>query len=99
MKIKYISGSITASPKQQEENMRRFFEKAAELRSLGIKVHNPTEDEPKGMPIEWCYADDFIWIVKNKPDFYFMKGWEASLGARIEHQLALQLNCKIIYEC
>lgn len=95
----YISGKITDdNPVIMQANLDRFHEKAKELKALGLTVFNPADWETDGKSWEWYLARDVRWIIENKPSFYFMKGWQESRGARLEHELAVQLKLHREYE-
>ena len=95
----YIAGKITDSTLLKErQNKKRFFKKAAELQKQGFEVYNPVKNDIPDQNYEHYLIKDFLWIVKNKPDMYFLKGWETSNGAKLENELAKQLKLKIIYE-
>lgn len=95
----YLSGKITNDdPVIQQANLDVFNQKAEEMRQAGHEVFNPADWETDGMTWEWYLARDVRWIIENKPSFYFMKGWEESRGARLEHELAVQLNLSRTYE-
>lgn len=99
MKI-YISGSISAKTnKEVEKNLQRFIDKKEELTQLGIDAYNPAEGEPANKEWEYYLARDIDVLYKRDFDaIYMMKGWEKSLGARLEKEVALNLRLKIIYE-
>lgn len=96
----YLSGKITdKNPAKEKANTQRFKAKAEELRLLGLQVFNPAEYEADGWKWENYLAKDIDWIYRNKPDtIYLMKGWEKSLGARLEKEVAGHLGMKIIKE-
>lgn len=93
----YISGKITDSdPEVQKQNLARFFEVE---RELGVPCLNPaTHGDSPDRSYESYLIQDLILIFENKPDLYMLKDWEQSRGARLEHELALQLNLNISYE-
>lgn len=95
----YLSGKITNSdPAIQQKNLDVFNAKAEEMRKLGLKVFNPAELETEGWAWEEYLARDVLWITQNHPVLYQMRGWEDSLGARLEYKLALLLGLKIVKE-
>ena len=101
----YLAGKISDNNKAQEEaNKLKFYAKTQELRELGLEVYNPAEDEDGGETWEKYLAKDLHTIFSGKIDKGFMmKGWEDSLGARLEHEAFLRLQktntqFKIIYE-
>lgn len=95
----YLSGKITAStPEEQRKNLDDMNRKAAELRAQGFELFNPAELEQGGFSWEDYLARDVLWIIKNRPNFYFMRGWETSRGSRLEHALAKLLELPVEYE-
>lgn len=102
----YLSGALTSyAPRQvdkereEQENLRIFAEKVAMLRALGLHVYSPCEDELRGKTWEQYLAKDIKFIYDNRPEkFFFMKGWEKSKGARLEHEIAKNMGAKLIYE-
>jgi hypothetical protein len=96
----YISGKITASdPKKQLANLRKFDEKEKELKDVWKEIFNPAKLETsEETPWEVYLARDLKWIYDNRPDMYFMKGWEQSKGARLEKQFAKLLGLNMFYE-
>ena len=108
----YLSGPLSAkTDKLLKENIEVFARKAYELRELGHTVFNPTENEPPNKSWEWYMARDvdvlykgihkqLLWFKFRRKfnAIYMMKGWEDSLGARFEKQVAILLKLKIIYE-
>lgn len=92
----YLSGKITdPDPVVMQRNLDRFNQKAQEFR---VPVFNPADLETVGWTWERYLIRDLTWIYDNKPDMYFMSGWEESRGARLEHELAIYLNLKMTYE-
>jgi hypothetical protein len=93
----YLSGPITNSdPEVQKENLKRFYEVEA---VMDEHCFNPARLEKDGTPYENYLVDDLLWIIANRPNkLYMLKGWQNSLGARIEHRLAEKLGIDIEYE-
>lgn len=95
----YLSSPITAETREQElENLERLALKKIELTAQGNICFNPGEFETEGKTWEYYLAKEMIWIYENKPDVYFLKGWEKSRGCRLEHALAQELNLNILLE-
>lgn len=95
----YLSSKITdENPEKQRANLDRLNEKAEELRKKGLEVFNPGELEEKDKSWTWYLARDLHWIMTNKPDVLFMKGWESSKGCQLEHELVTILKLKKSYE-
>lgn len=96
----YISGAISAPTKEEvQKNLRRFREKAEELRKMGWDVFDPGSLEQPGWTWEQYLARDLKFIHENRPIMYMLEGWEESRGARLEYQTALLLNLNICFEC
>jgi hypothetical protein len=95
----YIAGKISAdTPEEEEANLKRFYEIEKEFLDEGLDVHNPARYKKRGKVWEHYLAIDSIFLVRNQPDMFFLKGWEESLGARLEHEIAKNLKLKISYE-
>ncbi|ENB2659716.1 TPA: DUF4406 domain-containing protein [Escherichia coli] len=92
MKI-YIAGPMTGYP---DYNRTAFFSKAKELMEVGHIVMNPAL-----LPAGLCqseYMDICLAMVRSANAVYLLKGWEESVGARAEHELAKKLGLNVIYE-
>jgi len=100
MKI-YISGPISNDPFHAES-----FDKAEEyLKHLGFEVINPLDikdKEFKGPDKDhqlWTYyMRESIKLLMGCDQIYMLEGWKASRGAKIEHELALNLSMPRTYE-
>ena len=91
MKI-YIAGPITGI-----EDYKGKFEEAEErLGKLGGIVLNPAV-LPAGLTQEE-YMRICIPMLNICDTIYMLSGWEKSVGAKIEHSLAVQAGKTIIYE-
>lgn len=95
--MKYLSGKITNDDKEiQKKNLERFFEVE---KALGERCLNPaTHGDSPDRSYESYLIQDLILIMAHRPDMYMLKNWEESRGARLEWELAKQLNLKIEYE-
>lgn len=99
MKI-YISGSITKDPVGSKE---KFAKMEKTLRNIGWDPYNPRRhDIPPD--VKKIGDPDLLWITMMKialidmmkcDALVLLKGWEESKGAKIEYQLAKDLNFKI----
>jgi len=100
MKI-YISGPISNDPYHSDA-----FEKASEyLTHLGYRVVNPLnikEKTFKGPDKEYklwnYYMRQSIKLLMGCDQIYMLEKWKESRGAKIEHQLALDLSMPRTYE-
>lgn len=88
----YIAGKITdKTPDKEAKNKLRFYNKEAELESLGISVYNPARYETPGQSWNYYLAQDLEVIFSKKiTGAYFMTGWKDSEGARLEYQACLR---------
>jgi hypothetical protein len=87
----YLAGKMTDTTEGKEAaNKLRFFQKATELRELGVDVYNPAQHEPPNKTWENYLANDLEAIFRKNwgryliTGAYFMKGWEDSKGAKLE---------------
>ena len=95
----YLSGKIShPDPVIQEHNLEVFNILANQMREKGVQVFNPAELETPDYVWEDYLARDVLWITQNKPVLYQMRGWEESLGARLEYKLALLLGLRVVQE-
>lgn len=94
----YISGKIADSDEVKlHENLEKFFSVEKRLGIDPSECFNPAR-LPQNNTYEYLLTRCLLEIFEKKPDMYFMIGWEESRGARLEHELAKQLNLKIEYE-
>lgn len=96
MKTIYISGQITGLP---YEYALSAFDKAEKLlQSLGYDVINPMTHVPYNENWSWYdYMSEDIKLLGKCESIYMLKGWQKSDGARIEYEIAIRKNKKIIY--
>lgn len=90
----YLSGPMTGLP---DYNRPAFDELAATLRADGKTVFNPAEVGPREsiQPRAWYMKKDIEALLKSD-SVYMMPGWESSEGARLEFEIAKQLELPII---
>lgn len=95
----YISGPITGVL----QSTIRFRETEKWLRNDGHKVLNPMDIED---PTDNNLEEEELWIYYMKVALkmlltadciYMMEGWEKSKGARMEFQVATELNIPVHY--
>lgn len=92
----YISGKISGV---ENNNANQFNKKWLELTLKGSSAINPNGHVIHGNDSNWnsCMRR-CIQLLMHCDAIYMMKGWEASKGANIEHNIAKMLDMKIIYE-
>lgn len=91
----YLSGNMTNGG-TTEPSFDHFFE--AEKKLTGTILNPARWEERADKPWEWYLARDLQVIADELPTMYMLKGWEKSLGARLEHEWALVLGLDIEYE-
>lgn len=92
----YIAGKISGLP--IERAMENFSIIAFALAWEGYEPVNPFEvvNNPDA---EWSHAMKLgIKALMDCNAIFMMENWKDSLGARIEHNLAMALGIQIIYE-
>lgn len=92
----YIAGPMTGYP---EFNYPKFKAVAAELRAGGLDVRSPADDEPPNayttdQPYGF-YLRRSLRILLDCDEIVLLPGWQDSLGARIEHDIAQALGMTI----
>lgn len=93
MKI-YIAGPITGT----DDYAERFAKAEAILTEKGFEPLNPVT-LPHNHDKEWAsYMKEAIAAMMTCEAVIFLNGWEESAGARVERQLAIQLNFNIFYQ-
>jgi len=98
--MKYLSGPISHEDKKiEQDNLAKFYLIEEMLNARGARCINPADHGASGnRTYEDYLVQDIILIFAHRPDMYFMKGWQESRGARLEHELAIQLGLNIEYE-
>lgn len=95
IEVVYISGPMTGLP---EFNYPAFNAAAAALRAAGYVVENPAEN-PEPPCKSWAgYMRSAIAQVSRAHALYLLDGWERSRGARLEVQIALELELAIDFD-
>lgn len=91
----YLAGPMTGLP---ELNFPAFHAAAARLRALGFEVVNPAEINPDPSS-GWhtCMRRDIPHLV-TCDGIAMLTGWESSRGAKIERQLAEDLDMFVLQE-
>ena len=97
MKTIYISGQITGLP--YEDALSAFDKAEKHLKNHGYAVVNPMTHVPYNETWSWFdYMGEDIKLLGKCDSIYMLKGWKKSDGARIEYEIAIRKNKKIIYE-
>ncbi len=84
----YIAGPMTGLP---QFNFPAFEKAAATLRSAGLQVVSPHEDNDTTQPREF-YIRRGIRQLLDCDSIYMLPGWKESAGARLELDIALNLG-------
>lgn len=90
--VLYIAGAITGIADYQQ----RFHNAERLTRELGWQPINPAA-LPSGMT-EAAYMDICCAFVRNCDAVLMLDGWQESVGAHIEHDLAFKCGKRIMYE-
>lgn len=91
----YLSGPMSGLP----DYNRPAFDKAARmLRQEGKTVFNPAEVGERSviMPRAWYMRRDIEALLKSD-ELVVLQGWEKSAGARLEIEIAKELELPIIF--
>lgn len=94
MKRIYISGPMTGMP---NHNFPAFHAEAARLRDLGYEVTNPADINPEPDNASWheCLRNDLAALL-GCDAVALLDGWENSMGAKFEVDVALRLGMEVI---
>lgn len=89
----YISGPMTGIP---DLNFPAFFQAADKLAALGYEVVNPVTLNPDPN-ISWaeCMRVDIAALMTCN-SIYMLGGWQDSKGARLEYEIAANLDFEIL---
>lgn len=91
----YIAGPMSGLP---QLNFPAFYAEAARLRALGHDVVNPAEINPDhGTPWATCMRADIAELVTCDA-VSLLPGWENSMGARLEHRIAFDLDMHVWFD-
>jgi hypothetical protein len=94
----YLSGSLTSGGTKPID-ASAFNEAERKFKAEGYEVFNPASMEQKDpRPWEWYLSRDLLWIYEHQPVMYMLKGWETSVGARLEWQFAKRMGLRITYQ-
>ena len=91
----YLSGPMTGLP---DYNRPAFDAVAEELRAQGVSVFNPADIGPREniMPRAWYMRRDIEGLLKSET-VYVLPGWGKSKGAKLEIEIAKQLEMPIVF--
>jgi hypothetical protein len=98
MKCAQLVGAITngGRRKNYDEAISRFNHAAEELRELDYDfVYNPIDYQVDGKQYEEYIYETLDSIITDRPDIYLLKGWQESLGARIEVEFAKRMGLRV----
>lgn len=90
--VGYLAGSMTKQ-RNQGWNYALFNEVAATLRERGLTIHNPAEhfDGDTTLP-RAAYLRAAVEAVLASDYMILLPGWEASNGANLEVDIAIELG-------
>jgi hypothetical protein len=107
----YVSGPISGYP---ERNAPAFVRSARILRARGHEVVIPHEidavhvrgqeqcasgyDQADGHTSACFLRGDLLYLLQHCDAAYFLRGWEWSRGARLEHVVAAECGLELFYE-
>ena len=93
----YISGKITGLPISE---VKRLFGKAAtHIKEIGHTPVSPLDVTPPDADMDW--KEFMIKDISGLLDcdaIYMLRNWGQSKGARIEYQIARELELQVIFE-
>lgn len=91
----YLSGPMTGLP---DYNRPAFDAVAEELRAQGMSVFNPADIGTREniMPRAWYMRRDIEGLLKSDT-VYVLPGWGKSEGAKLEIEIAKQLEMPIVF--
>ena len=85
----YIAGAMSGLP---ELNYPAFHAAAKALRDLGYAVENPAENPVPPCESWEAYMRMALAQLVRCDEIHMLRGWSKSRGAKIEHQLAIDLG-------
>lgn len=85
----YIAGAMSGLP---DLNYPAFHAAAKSLRDLGYAVENPAENPVPPCESWEAYMRMAIAQLVKCDEIHMLRGWSKSRGAKIEHQLAIDLG-------
>lgn len=105
----YISGPMAG---KEASNLPAFRAAAARLASLGHTYQIPHDITPwqhggecppgyasnEGHTSACLLRGDLFWLITQAEALYMLRGWENSIGARLEHEVASRCGFPIFYQ-
>lgn len=89
----YIAGPMTGLP---EFNYPKFHAVAAELRSRGVDVRCPTDNDDGSTDEPWDFCMRLaIKQLLECDEIALLPGWSSSRGAQLERRIATELGMTI----
>lgn len=96
LKKVYVAGKITGLP--YNETVAKFAHYCAVLQKKGYKTVSPIEIAKYEHGKTWkAYMLECIPELIKCETIYMLPCWKESKGARLEHQIAKELELEIIY--
>lgn len=94
--VVYISGPITGIP---NGNVIAFAEAEGILKTWGYKVLNPHRIT-RFLPVKnWLYCMLLdLWAMRKADAIYYLRGWDKSIGCKIERLFAEKLEIREIFQ-
>lgn len=90
----YISGPMSNRP---DFNYPAFFAAADQLREMGCEPLNPAEGVEDTSKHWTYYMRLAIRLLMDADEIWMLEGWEESRGAKLEKQIAEQLQMPVKY--
>lgn len=93
----YIAGQISKLP--IEKTTKKFKRAEDKLSKLGYETINPLLVSPYHVDKDWNdYMSDCLRELFKCNAIYMLNNWKDSQGARIEHDVAINMGIEVIYE-
>lgn len=93
-----ISQPMNGKTNEQVEKEREYIVKQLESKSYEVVDTIIKEDAPNNCDPGIYYLAKSIEFIGKVDCVFFMKGWEKARGCKIEHQVAVEYDKKIMYE-
>jgi hypothetical protein len=92
----YISGGISGTPEFTENQRLKFEEAELKLKEKGFVVVNPFNLNHEKAETWSDYMRTDIKALMDCTHIFMLRGWGNSRGARIEHNLAVNLGIEVL---